>query len=52
MEQVENDATFRELLESWCAARRHLITPEREQRALDALVKEAARYPRAVQHAF
>ncbi len=48
LEQAENDAAFRELLEAWCAARRHLITPEREQGALDALVKEATRYPRAV----
>ena len=48
LEQVENDAAFRELLEAWCAARRHLITFEREQGALDALVKEVARYPSGV----
>lgn len=44
--RAETDPAFYRLLERQCAARRRLITPQRERRTLAAIVEEAARAKR------
>ena len=46
LHRAETDEAFYEALNVGCAARRHLVAPERERAALESLVKEAgeARY--------
>lgn len=41
--RAESDPTFYRLLQRQCAARRKLVTPERERKTLAAVVQEAAR---------
>ena len=43
LHRVETDDTFYETLNARCDARRCLVMPEREQAALESLVKEAAK---------
>lgn len=47
LERAEAGAGFYALLEKSCAARGHLIMPERERDALRGLVEEVSRYPGA-----
>ncbi len=43
LRRSEEDPAFHELLEARCAARKHLVLPERERQALYDLVEEAGR---------
>jgi putative glycosyltransferase (TIGR04348 family) len=46
LQWTEADAGYYALLKKSCAARRHLIMPERERNALRGLVEEVSWYPR------